>query len=90
MNICIAWGDITTPRDWVSEARPSLTSLNGDLGTWQQSSKRSMRVHPGRILQNVNISAGARNSGQKDLKIIPGKKNNSKELWRKNRRDIRS
>ncbi len=28
MNICITWGDVTTPRDWASEARPLLMSHN--------------------------------------------------------------
>ncbi len=43
--------------NWVSAARLSLTSF-----------KRSIRVHPRRLLKNVNISAGARNSGDKTLK----------------------
>ncbi len=49
-----------------------------------------MRVHPGGILRNFNIRSGAilekrleNNSLEKQQQ-----KTNSKELWRKNRRDV--
>ena len=33
----------------------------------------SMRVHPRRLLKNVDISTGAKNSGQKNFEIMLGK-----------------
>ncbi len=35
--------------------------------------KRSVHVYPRRLLKNVNISTGAKNSGQKDFEIMLGK-----------------
>ncbi len=80
--------------DWESEARLSITGLN--LRFWYvlcihlwQSSKRSMRVHPRRLLKNVNISAGTGGKlGEKTFKIMLGELKNVKELGRQNGRDV--
>ncbi len=55
-----------------SQLRFWYTCIYIYIYVWQ-SSKRSMCVHPRRLLKNVSISTGAKNSGQKDFEVKLGK-----------------
>ncbi len=71
---------------WASEARLSLMSLIFKILVYicvcvyvWQTSKRSVRVNPRKLLENVNISADARNSGENTSKYCQKKKKTAME-----------